>query len=73
VDCAVLDLSMPHMDGAQTLLELRRIKPDIRAILTSGYAQEDLEARLTGQKVDAVMTKPYDFSALSLKLREILR
>jgi PAS domain S-box-containing protein len=72
VDCAVLDLSMPHMDGAQTLLELRRIKPDIRAILTSGYAQEDLEARLAGQKVDAVMTKPYDFSALSLKLREIL-
>ncbi|MDQ1257626.1 MAG: hypothetical protein QG656_2232 [Candidatus Hydrogenedentes bacterium] len=72
IDCVLLDLSMPRMDGVQTLLELRRIKPDIHAVIASGYPGRELEVRLAGQKADALIEKPYDFRALSAKLQAIL-
>ena len=40
VSCVLLDLTMPDMDGAETFGELRRIRPDVRVILTSGYSEE---------------------------------
>lgn len=72
VDCVLLDLSMPRMDGVQTLQELRRIQPDIPVILASGYAEEDIEARFDGQNVNAFLQKPYDERILSGKLDQIL-
>ncbi|MBI5594223.1 MAG: PAS domain S-box protein [Deltaproteobacteria bacterium] len=64
----VLDLTMPHMDGAQAFGELRRINPDIRVILASGYSQEDVAARFAGKRLSGVLQKPYSLG----KLRELL-
>jgi two-component system, cell cycle sensor histidine kinase and response regulator CckA len=72
IACVLLDLSMPRMDGGQALLELRRIKPDVCVILASGYAEEELEARFTGQDVNAFLQKPYDIHALSETLKKVL-
>ena len=63
---------MPRMDGVQTLVELRRIKPGIPVILASGYAEQELEARLAGHEVGALIEKPYDFSVLSAKLQMLI-
>jgi PAS domain S-box-containing protein len=72
IDCVLLDLSMPRMDGVQTLVELRRIKPGIPVILASGYAEQELETRLAGHEVGALIEKPYDFSVLSAKLQMLI-
>jgi len=37
IDCVLLDLTMPDMDGGDTLTELRRLRSGIRVILCSGY------------------------------------
>ncbi len=68
IDLVLLDLTMPHMDGAQALGELRRINPDIRVILASGYSEEDVAARFAGKHLSGVLQKPYSLS----KLRELL-
>ena len=72
INCVLLDLSMPRLDGVQTLAELRGIKPGIHVILASGYAEQELKARLVGQKVDAFIEKPYNFKAVSALLQEFL-
>ena len=68
ISLVVLDLTMPHMDGAQAFGELRRINPDIRVILASGYSEEDVAARFAGKRLSGVLQKPYSLS----KLRELL-
>lgn len=72
IDCVLLDLSMPRMDGRQTLSELRRIKPALRALLASGYTEHELATRFAGEKVEAFIEKPYSAGALYAKLRKVL-
>ena len=69
IDLVLLDLTMPHMDGAQTFGELRRINPDVQVILVSGYSQEDVAARFAGKRLAGVLQKPYPLS----NLQELLK
>ena len=40
-DLAVIDMTMPHMDGLQTLSALRDLLPDLPVIISSGYSASD--------------------------------
>ena len=37
IDLVILDVVMPEMDGADTYEKLRKINPDVKAILSTGY------------------------------------
>jgi two-component system NarL family response regulator len=42
-DVVLMDLRMPEMEGAQAIVELRRIQPDIRILVLTNYeADEDI-------------------------------
>lgn len=69
ITCVLLDLTMPHMDGEAAFKELRRIRPDVRIILSSGYTEHDLSNRLSGLGVQEFIQKPYRLT----QLREVLR
>lgn len=73
IGCAILDLSMPQMDGAQTMEGLRCISPDIPIILMSGYAEQEVQTRFADRQVAAFLEKPFDVQTLAKKLREIPR
>jgi len=68
IDLVLMDLTMPHLDGAKAFGELRRLNPDVRVILASGYSHEDVASRFAGKGLDGVLQKPYTL----LKLRESL-
>ena len=72
VTCVLLDLTMPQMDGEDVYRELRRVRPDIRVILSSGYNEEDVAQRFVGQGLAGFLQKPYAHAALAAKLREAL-
>jgi CheY-like chemotaxis protein len=38
IDIVIIDMIMPNRDGKETFLELKKINPDIKAIISSGYA-----------------------------------
>ena len=73
IAAVVLDLSMPKMDGEQTLRELQKIRPDVRVILTSGYSESELEIRFAGRGVGAFLQKPFQRSTLQEKLNAVLK
>ena len=64
IDCVLTDLCMPGMDGWDTLAALRKIRPDLPAILSSGY---DEAQAMDGEYVEqphAFLHKPYSMEVL---------
>jgi PAS domain S-box-containing protein len=74
IDVVLLDLTMPRMDGLETLKELRRIAPAIPVVLTSGYGAACLgDEPSAGEGPDAVLPKPYAAERLVATLRQVMR
>ena len=67
----LLDLTMPGMNGEDTLAALRAIAPDVRVLLISGYSENARAARLAGAAPVGFLQKPFTREALELKLREL--
>ncbi len=70
--CVIMDLTMPKMDGEEAFREIRRIKPDVRVLLSSGYNEQEAVQRFVGRGIAGFLQKPYQLSVLAQKLREIL-
>ena len=73
IDLVLLDMTMPVMDGEETLLALRAVDPDVKVLLTSGYMEGDALGRFgdVGQ-VDFIQ-KPYQPATLMQKVAGVLR
>lgn len=59
-----LDISMPHMDGAEALRLIHEIDPQIQVIVVSGYASEDLARDLLRHGACDFFQKPVDLLRL---------
>ncbi|HUR21600.1 MAG TPA: response regulator [Vicinamibacterales bacterium] len=68
----VCDLTMPHLDGWETLAALRRLSPGMPVILTSGYDEADVMADERDEQPQAFLAKPYPHDALRRAIRRAL-
>ena len=68
----LLDLTMPMMGGEQTFAELRRLRPDVRVVLASGYNEQDATSRFTGAGLAGFIKKPYTIEDLTRLVRATL-
>lgn len=60
IDLVILDISMPGMDGIETLRHLQAINPDIRVIVSSGLNRTGKLLPLTLESTVTYLHKPYD-------------
>jgi two-component system, cell cycle sensor histidine kinase and response regulator CckA len=68
----LLDLTMPRMDGEETLRKLRTINPNLRIILTSGFNEQSTINRFVGRGIAGFLPKPFTVDMLGAQLRKIL-
>ena len=68
VDVVILDIKMPHMDGIQTLKEIKRRFPLVEVIMLTGHGTT--QTAVEGMKLGAFeyLLKPADFEDLKVKL-----
>jgi len=59
-----LDISMPHMDGTETLRLIQEINSNIKVIIVSGYASEKLARDLLKHGASDFFQKPVDLVQL---------
>ncbi|MHB8123430.1 MAG: transporter substrate-binding domain-containing protein [Desulfuromonadaceae bacterium] len=65
----ILDLTMPHMDGEQCFRELRRLDPDVKVILSSGYSEHEVAQKFIGKGLAGFIQKPYTLGVLKEAIR----
>jgi CheY-like chemotaxis protein len=68
----LLDMTMPVMSGEETLAELRRVRPDVRVVVCSGYNELEAVRRFSGAGVEAFIQKPYTSAQLAEKVKAAL-
>jgi PAS domain S-box-containing protein len=73
IRCVLLDLTMPQMDGGETLIELRRIAPNLPVILSSGFSEQKISDRFKNQDLSGFLQKPYQQVDLRAALKKALK
>ncbi len=72
VDIVILDMILPGLGGGETYEELKKINPDVKVILSSGYSVEGQATRILERGCNGFIQKPFNVSDLSKKIREVL-
>jgi two-component system, cell cycle sensor histidine kinase and response regulator CckA len=72
IDLVILDMIMPDIGGSETYEKLKKINPDIKVLLSSGYSINGKVTRILEQGCDGFIQKPFNMTLLSIKIREIL-
>jgi CheY-like chemotaxis protein len=69
----LLDLTMPKMGGAAAMAALRRIDPDVRVLLTSGYREREVAVQFVGMEPAGFVQKPFRADELYAAVTHALR
>jgi PAS domain S-box-containing protein len=63
------DIGMPVMDGYELVEKLKKLKPELPIIISSGYGDAEVSARIGRDNIAGIISKPYN----SDKLQEVLK
>jgi CheY-like chemotaxis protein len=72
IDLVILDLIMPKMSGSHCFEEIKRINPEARVIIASGYADDGTMRRSLENRATRFIGKPFNVKQLLRMLREVL-
>ncbi|MBW2543623.1 MAG: PAS domain S-box protein [Deltaproteobacteria bacterium] len=72
IRAVVLDRTMPDIGGEDAFDEIRRIRPDARIMLISGYSEERAAWHFIDKGLDAFMHKPFEPAVFLEKIRRII-
>ena len=72
ISLVLLDLTMPGMDGEETFRALRRISPTVPVVMSSGFTEQEITARVAGQGLAGFLQKPYSLATLQEKIRQAI-
>jgi len=70
-DLAIVDMSMPKINGVETIRRIREIDQSIKVVLSSGHMDRERNMPVD-LKLDGTLPKPYRLRELALKIRQIL-
>jgi CheY-like chemotaxis protein len=68
----LLDMTMPRMDGVTALREMKRLRPDARVILCSGFGEQDAAERSAIEGAAGFIQKPYGLEQLKATILAVL-
>jgi CheY-like chemotaxis protein len=72
-DVVIMDLTVPGgLGGVETMAILRQINPEIKAIISSGYASDPVMSDYEKYGFSGVVSKPYKFDELNEVLNKVI-
>ncbi len=72
-DCLIMDLTIPGgMSGKEAIAEIRQRNPQVKAIVSSGYAADPVMANFREHGFSGFIPKPFQLSALHEEIKRVL-
>ncbi|HEV2202485.1 MAG TPA: response regulator [Bryobacteraceae bacterium] len=72
IAAVLLDMTMPVMSGEEALVHLKRLRPNVPVLLSSGYDEAETTRRFTGKGLAGFVQKPYTAARLAEKIKTVL-
>jgi len=72
IDLVIVDMIMPGMGGQETFNELKKINPDAKIIISSGYSRDSQEEGILDVGEAGFIQKPYNLNELAEIIKEVL-
>lgn len=72
IDLAILDIKLKKMSGIEVLAELKRIQPDIKTIMLTGYPTIETARDALSFGANEYCVKPIDKKELEEKVETVL-
>jgi len=73
IDLVIIDMVMPEMGGKDAFIAMKKINPNITALLSSGYSLEGEAQEIIAEGVKGFIQKPFRKADLSIRLADILK
>jgi PAS domain S-box-containing protein len=73
ISLVILDIEMPGLSGDQVAEKLKKIKPEIKILFSSGYTRDYLESKVFKGKIQHFIPKPFHLNQLAEKLDKLIR
>jgi PAS domain S-box-containing protein len=73
IDIVVLDMVMPTMGGGEAYDRMKKIDPNVKFLLSSGYSIDGKATEILDRGCDGFIQKPFTMQELSRKIGEILQ
>jgi len=73
IDIVLLDMIMPNMAGEETFFELKKINPEVKVLLFSGFSQDERATEILNKGALDFIKKPANLKALSETVRKALK
>jgi len=72
VDLAILDIKLKKMSGVEVLEEMKKISPEVKAIMLTGFPTIETVRQALSLGADEYCVKPIDKDELEEKVAQVL-
>ena len=72
IDLVIVDMVMPDMGGGETYDIIKKINPNVKVLLSSGYSINGHATEILERGCNGFIQKPFNMKQLSQKIKEVL-
>jgi CheY-like chemotaxis protein len=72
VDLVIIDMNLPRCTGDECFKELRKINPDVKAIISTGFSLTEETEKILEEGVHGFLQKPFEMKQLLKLITEVL-
>lgn len=70
-DLVFAEIKMRKMDGLEVFREVKKLRPEIKFIITSAYAPQEMLEQVKQEGVIACISNPFDIEELVMIVKEL--
>lgn len=72
ISLTLMDMKMPEMTGEEAFVEMKKISPECKVVLTTGFTEESKYNKMKELGLSAMIKKPFKIEDLDTLIKDVL-